>query len=90
MPLPFFVVITLNEHSLLSGRQSSHFPEGEMETAEVKSLCPVFAEFQGCSFTASAMRSFASVTQDKTYVQGSDSRIIENLEREPAKLSPLN
>lgn len=41
-------------------------------------------------FTASAMRSFASATQDKTYVQGSDSRIIENLEREPARLSPLN
>lgn len=31
-----------------------------------------------------------SVTQDKTYVQDSDSRIIENPEREPAKLSPLN
>lgn len=40
MPLPFFVVITLNEHSLLSGRQSSHFPEGEMETAGSQVILP--------------------------------------------------
>lgn len=37
-------------------------------------------------FTVSAMRSFASVIQDKTYVQGSESRITGNLEGEPAEL----
>lgn len=44
-----------------------------------------------CFSTASGMRSFASVTQDKIYLQGPEPRIIGNLEGEPAEpLTRLN
>lgn len=75
------VVVVSNEHTL-KWQTVITFSRGRKGNSRKSSH---FA--QGLLFfTASATRSFASVTQDKTYLQGSESRIFGNLEKEPAEL----